>query len=149
MPISAPTKPTVVVRLPFFSTGAVRGLSTLDSVSLSLLTIRRAWLALNMFSLGGLPELLPVGLLRRWTLLALLGMATPAEVEGRFAAEAEMAERILRVSLWSKEKALGLRMASPLSVPRSESSLAPLSRGVMSEEDVGMETMFREVLWRR
>ncbi len=109
-PPPVPMTPTVVVRLPapFFTTGAVRGLSTPDMVSRSLRTIRLAWLALNMFSLGGLPELLPVGLLRRCTLLALFGIVMPAEVDGRLA-DAERAERIRRVSLASRDKALALR----------------------------------------
>lgn len=50
---------SIVVRLfaVFFNTGAVLGLSTLfiKDPSLSLFTIRLAWLAVNMFSLGGDP----------------------------------------------------------------------------------------------
>lgn len=60
--------PNVVLRwLAVLTTGAVRGLRMLafTSFSLSLLTMRRACDAVNIFSFGGLPAEVPVGLRRR------------------------------------------------------------------------------------
>jgi hypothetical protein len=61
--------PMVVRRLVLFMTGAVRGLKTLEwnAASFWLVTIRRAWLAVNIFSFGGEPAIVAaVGLRRRW-----------------------------------------------------------------------------------
>jgi len=65
--------------------GALRGLRTLERQSASALplTMRRAWLALNMFSLGGLPALAAVGLRRRW----LRGALLPAALDVRLSAD--------------------------------------------------------------
>ena len=68
LPLTCLPSPMVVRRL-LFTTGAVRGLRTLEwkADSFSLLTIRLAWLAVKrLFSLGGEPDIeAAVGLLRR------------------------------------------------------------------------------------
>lgn len=70
IPLLCLPSPIVVRRLAeFFIIGAVRGLSTLDAKidSFWLPTIRRAWLAVNMFSFGGEPVVVAaVGLRLRW-----------------------------------------------------------------------------------
>jgi hypothetical protein len=67
IPITCRPSPIVVRRQLLFTTGAVRGLRTLEWKLLSfwLFTIRLAWLAVKRFSFGGEPDIVAaVGLLR-------------------------------------------------------------------------------------